>query len=327
MKTAIVGCGALGSFYGGKLARVHPDVHFLLRSDYEEVRDRGVSVESVDGSFHVHPHCTRFPEEIGSVDLVFIGLKTTANDQFRRLLPPLVGVSTSIVTLQNGLGNEESLAEIFGRHNILGGLCFVCVQRVGPGRIRHTGYGRVTLGEFQGPSKPRTHQIAGFLREAGIPCDVSEDLARAHWEKLVWNVPFNGLGVGGVVGFEALMTGQVQGRPSKRETLATDQLLAELRWEALVRELMDEIVRTARALGHDVQDSVIEANIGRTRSMGAYKASTLLDFERGQPIELQSLFLLPLRAARNIGIKTPRLEALCSVLRTLCAEPEDGGPR
>jgi 2-dehydropantoate 2-reductase len=314
MRIAIVGCGALGSFYGGKLARFNSEVHFLLRTDYQEVNAKGLFVESVDGSFHVHPRCAARPELIGLVDLVLIGLKTTANDQFRVLLPSLVGPSTMIVTLQNGLGNEEALAAIFGPQNILGGLCFVCVNRETPGRIHHTAYGKIVLGEFRRSAQPRTRELSARFREAGIPCDVTEDLARAHWEKLVWNIPFNGLGVAGITGYEALITGDASGRFTARETLTTDRLLADARWEQLVRELMTEVVKTARALGHGLDDRLIELNVNRTRTMGPYKASTLLDFERGRPLELDSLFFQPLNAARQAGVSTPRLSALCAVL-------------
>jgi 2-dehydropantoate 2-reductase len=132
MKIAVVGCGALGSFYGAKLCRDGHDVHFLLRSDFEAVRRNGVFIRSKDGDFNVRPKCARAPEEIGPVDLVVIGLKTTANDQFPLLLPPLVGSGTAILTLQNGLGNEERLAELFPIEQILGGLCFVCLNRLAP---------------------------------------------------------------------------------------------------------------------------------------------------------------------------------------------------
>src|SRR5438045_4189616 len=105
MKIAIVGCGALGTFYGAKLASAGHEAHFLLRSDYEVVRRRGVDVQSDEGSFHVWPHAACQPADIGPADLVLVGLKTTANDQFPGLLPPLAGPATLILTLQNGLGN------------------------------------------------------------------------------------------------------------------------------------------------------------------------------------------------------------------------------
>jgi len=139
VKIAVVGCGAVGSYYGAQLARAGHAVHFLLRSDYEAVRRQGVRIQSPEGQFQVHPHCARRPEEIGPADLVLIGLKTTANGQFPALLPPLVGPESAVLTLQNGLGNEEQLARLFPAAQILGGLCFVCLNRIAPGVIRHIG--------------------------------------------------------------------------------------------------------------------------------------------------------------------------------------------
>src|SRR5437588_74750 len=137
MKIAVVGCGAVGSFYGAKLARAGQDVHFLLRSDYEVVRRSGVMIRSPQGDFNARPKCARVPEEIGPSDLVMIALKTTANDQFSKLVPPLVSKTTPVVTLQNGLGNEEQLAQLFAVEQIMGGLCFVCLNRIEPGVIHH----------------------------------------------------------------------------------------------------------------------------------------------------------------------------------------------
>ena len=125
MKIAVVGCGALGSFYGAKLCRIGQEVHFLLRSDFEVVRRDGVQIRSFEGDFQVWPLCAAKPDAIGVADVVLIGLKTTANREFPRLLPPLVGPNTAVVTLQNGLGNEEQLAALIEPSAILCGLCFV----------------------------------------------------------------------------------------------------------------------------------------------------------------------------------------------------------
>jgi len=319
MKIAVVGCGALGSFYGAMLCRMGQDVHFLLRSDYEMVRQKGVSIRSIDGDFQVQPKCARTPDEIGACDVVLIGLKTTANGQFPKLLPPLVGPHTVVVTLQNGLGNEEQLARLFPAEQILGGLCFVCLNRVAPGVIHHTAHGRIVLGEFKQPPQERTRKLATLFGRAGVACDITDNLARTHWEKLVWNVPFNGLGVAGIVGYEALINRQsaISNQQSSGPCLTTDILLGDPRWEKLVRELMLEVIAAANALGFEVPQSLAEENINRTRIMGAYKASTLIDFERGQPLELESMFLEPLCRAQKAGVPAPRLAALCEVLRQL----------
>jgi 2-dehydropantoate 2-reductase len=319
MKIAVVGCGAVGSYYGARLCRAGQDVRFLLRSDYEVVRQKGVAVRSVAGDFHVWPGCARTPEEIGVSDVVLIALKTTANDQFPKLLPPLVGPHTAVVTLQNGLGNTERLARFFPPQQVLGGLCFVCLNRLEPGVVLHSDYGLIVLGEYQRPSGPRTRILEAMFRDAGVPCEVTDNLARAQWEKLVWNIPFNGLGVAGVAGYEALTNPSchMSHVTCHSAVLTTDKLLADPRWEKLVRELMMEVIRAARALGHEIPDSVAADRIARTRTMGAYKASTLLDFERHQPLELESMFLEPLRQAQSVGVPAPRLTRLCEVLREL----------
>jgi 2-dehydropantoate 2-reductase len=325
MKIAVVGCGAVGSFYGAKLLRAGHEVHFLLRSDYEVVRRHGVRIRSPQGDYQVRPCCARHPSEIGPSDLVLIGLKTTANDQLPRLLPLLAGPTTIVMTLQNGLGNEEEIARLLPVDQIMGGLCFVCLNRLEPGLIHHMDYGLVVIGEFRRPPTARTEQIASMFRDAEIPCSVTPDLARAHWEKLTWNIPFNGLGVAGVAGLEAVMgergvagdclDGAWAGRPI--ECLATDKLLGDPRWLELVRELISEVIAAARVIGYDLPESLVDQQIARTRTMGAYKASTLLDFEHGLPTELNSLFLEPLRQAHQAGVRVPRLEGLCRVLQTL----------
>jgi len=317
VKIAVVGCGAVGSYYGAKLSRAGHAVHFLLRSDYDVVHRQGLQIRSVDGDFRVQPQCARAPEEIGAAELVLVGLKTTANHRFPALLPPLIGPRTALITLQNGLGNEAQLAALCGPEPVLGALCFVCLNRLKPGEIQHLAYGQIVLGEYQRHPGPRTQRLAALFHQAGIGCEVTSDLERARWEKLVWNVPFNGLGVAGTAGYEAVLSGELRADFRPGPCLTTDVLLGEPRWEALLRELMSEVITTAQALGHDLAASLAGLNVARTRTMGAYKASTLLDYERHQPLELQSMFLEPLRQARTAGVPTPRLEALCRVLRRL----------
>jgi 2-dehydropantoate 2-reductase len=325
MKIAVVGCGAVGSYYGAKLCRAGQDVHFLLRSDYETVRRHGVSIRSPEGNFNVRPRCANSPDAIGPSDLVLIGLKTTANDQFQRLLPPLVGRHTAVLTLQNGLGNEEAIAKLFPVEQILGGLCFVCLNRVEPGVIQHLDHGLIVLGEFQRWPEPRTHDIASAFRNSGVNCKVAADLARAHWEKLVWNIPFNGLGVASAAGYDAMEDRSANDHASVISgCLTTDRLLADARWARRVRDLMLEVIRVGNALGFPIPDSMADKQMDRTRTMGAYKASTLIDFERGQPLELESLFLEPLRQAQQAGVSVPLLGALCRVLREI--SPKGASP-
>jgi 2-dehydropantoate 2-reductase len=174
----------------------------------------------------------------------------------------------------------------------------------------------IRLGEFQRWPEPRTHDLASRFKHAGVGCKVSDNLAHAHWEKLVWNIPFNGLGVASAVGYEALLAASVIST-ARQPCLTSNQLLDNGPWEKLVRELMQEVITAANAFGHALELSLAAKMIERTRTLGAYKASTILDFERGQPLELEALFLEPLRQARIAGVDTPRLAALGEVLARL----------
>lgn len=324
MKTAVVGCGAVGCYYGAKLAKTGEEVHFLIRSDWESITQNGVRIISDEGNVLANPMLALVPEEIGPAELVIVALKSTANHRLKELIAPLIGPTTTILTLQNGLGNEAALAELFGPERVLGGLCFVCLHRIGPGIVHHFAYGKVAIGEFAGLPSERTHAVARYFRNAGLKVQVTDNLDRARWEKLVWNIPFNGLGVAAAAGYDAMISNEVPEEFNTWDTFATDQLLADARWEALVRELMEEIIATARELGHAVPESFAEQQINLTRGMGSYRPSTLVDYEAGKPLELESMFLEPLRIAHATGLESPRLTALCRVLERMNPPDPEG---
>ncbi len=150
-RIAVVGSGAVGAYYGGRLAQHGHDVHFLVRSDYEAVKKNGWTIRSCDGDFVLPPASLNVydePEAMPRVDLVLVTLKTTSNDAYPQLIGPLLGDNTCILTIQNGLGNEDRLAELFGAQRVLGGMAFVCINRIAPGVIHHIEHGQVRLGEF-----------------------------------------------------------------------------------------------------------------------------------------------------------------------------------
>ncbi len=289
---AIVGSGAVGLYYGGRLAEAGEDVRFLMRGDYQVISKSGLVVESSHGDFELPAvQAFRTAEEIGPVDLVIVAWKATANERLAEVLPPLLHADTQVLTLQNGLGNCESIAEITGPERVLGGLCFVCINRLAPGRVRHSGGGRVSIGEWQVGLEGRAAEIARRFQAAGIQAFAVDDLRKAQWEKLIWNIPFNGLSVaeGGVT---------------------TEVLLADCAMEDEIRVLMTEVVRAARAQGLDLEDELIEANIERTRPMGPYRTSSMLDFLAGREVEVEPIWEEPLRRARAAGAAMLRAEHL-----------------
>lgn len=297
---AIVGAGAIGSYYGARLALAGSDVRFLLRGDLEQVRAHGLILREKDGTRHLtNVAAVGCVEEIGPVDLVVVALKATANDSLATLLPPLLHATTAVLTLQNGLGNEERIASLVGAERVMGGLCYIGVTRERPGEI--VGYhtpGKMTLGEFQRPAGKRLHAVADRFADVGIKTRVVDHLAEARWQKLIWNVPFNGLAIaaGGVT---------------------TDRILGTPELAAQVRRLMDEVAEAGRHFGYDIPERFIQSQIDVTPSMGAYQPSSLVDFRAGRDVEVEAIWGEPLRRAQAAGLAMPRLSALYETLQRL----------
>lgn len=297
----IIGAGAVGGYYGARLARHGHDVHFLLRSDYQAVREHGLTIKSCDGDFHLPAGAVRAyrrPTDMPKADLVITALKTTSNDHFPELIAPLLHDNTAILTLQNGLGNEDRLAELFGRERILGGIAFVCINRGEAGSIHHLSHGLIRVGEFdaEAPSQ-RPRQIARWFGASGVKCEAVTDLLAVRWQKLVWNIPFNGLGA-------AL-------------DLTTDKLIASPAGVAQVTRLMQEVIAAAAAEWVRMPPGMIDKQIESTRSMGAYRTSMQIDRQQARPLELEAILGEPLRRAQSHGVETPALEALYAMCRVV----------
>ncbi len=305
MRIAVVGAGALGQYYGALLQKSGLEVNFVMRRDYSAVVESGLRVFSVNGDFYlpkVNAYCKS--GDIGHVDLVIVGLKTFANDQFNEMIAPLLGERTMILTLQNGLGNEDLLAGLFGRERIVGGVAFLCANRGEPGVVHHLGAGRIVLGEYERHDRKRLDQLVDMFMNAGVDCRATDDLLRARWEKLVWNIPFNGLC--------ALLNQPV------------NELLCVVATRQLVKDLMLEVIEAANAqelqkpLSTDFAQSMLEF----TDNMGLYKPSMQIDREEGRELEIGSIFRMPLSYAARSGVPMPRVEMLAALLEQvrICKE-------
>jgi 2-dehydropantoate 2-reductase len=298
---AIIGAGAVGGYYGARLAQHGHDVHFLLRSDYDAVRTSGLTVVSCDGDFRLAAESIKVyddPRRMPKAELVVVALKSTANNQYERLITPLVKEDTAILTLQNGLGNEERLAELFDARRILGGMAFVCINRPAPGVIRHTAYGIIRIGEFDGPGcSERARRIAAMFNASRVKCEVLDDLRWGRWQKLTWNIPFSGLGA-------AL-------------DLATDSLIGADEGRRLVTDLMREVIAAARADGVDLPEELVETQINLTVSVGRYRSSMQIDRQEGRPMEAEAILGEPLRRAQAKGVNVPILAAVYRAVKAV----------
>jgi 2-dehydropantoate 2-reductase len=304
LRIAVLGTGAFGSFYGGKLAVAGRDVHFLVRSGFDQIKRSGIRIHGTKENFHVtKAQVYQTPSQIGPCDLVLVALKATQNDALLELIPPLLHHDTILLTLQNGLGNEEFLAQHFGAKRVMGGLCFICLNRISPGLVEHLDYGHFNLGEFASVAQKRTHNLGREFKQSGVDCQIVDNLMEERWHKLVWNIPFNGLTItaGGVT---------------------TGDILRDNSLRSATVALMNEVIEGARACGYSLPADVVIQHIKRTETIGAYKPSTLLDLEAGRALEVEAIWGEPLRRAQAQGAAMPRLEQLYARLKALDARGE-----
>ena len=296
LRYSIIGTGAIGGFFGGRLARAGRTVRFLLHSDYEYVKQHGLRVDSCDGDF-VLPEVEAYgrAEDMPESDVVLVGLKSVKNhDVLPRLLRPLLHEQTTVVLIQNGIGLEEDLQRIFPQLHIVAGLAFICCAKTGPGHICHQDYGSLNLGNFSCP-EARFQALLADLQAAGLTA-AEVPYLEARWKKAVWNMPFNGMTV-------ALNT-------------STAQLLQTPATRALIYDQMMEVIGAARALGVEALTSEFaDKMMAMTDKMTPYSPSMKLDFDNGRPMEIEYLYTRPIAEARKAGFEMPKLAMLEAELR------------
>ena len=298
MTYGVIGSGAIGGYYGGRLQKAGFEVHFLFRSDYDYVKEHGLQVDSCNGSFHldnVNAYCDT--ADMPQCDVVFVCLKTVNNDKLCKLLPPLLHEGTIVVLIQNGIGVEADVQSNFPDVQLCAGLAFICSAKTEPGRVNHQCYGSINLADYSCRDKESVQAVATEMRLAGIEAGIVE-YNEARWKKAVWNMPFNGLTV-------ALHA-------------QTDQLLANPATRRLVKEMMMEVVGAAQHLGvKNIDETFVEKMIAMTDEMTPYSPSMRLDYDFHRRMEIDYLYTLPIAMAREAGFAMPKLEMLEAELRFL----------
>lgn len=298
MKIAIIGAGAIGLYYGAMLQRAGHEVLFLLRRDYEAITTKGLTVFSYNGDFHLdNVRGFRDTNSMGTVDLVLVCLKTFDNRYMVDLVRPLFSENTTALTLQNGLGNEEILAKAFGAERVMGGVAQIGCNRGKPGTVHHLAQGAISIGEFNGGLSDRLKKIAAMFNAAGVKSGAKAEIRHIRWEKLVWNIPFNGL---------CALTGATPG-----------ELLAHQFSRQVVVALMTEVIEGAAAQGLQITpdtNQYIEEVLTRTAKAGDYRPSMMIDRLEGRPLELEAIYEIPLRDAKSKGVEMVRVEMLHALL-------------
>ncbi len=306
MKIAVLGAGALGCYYGARLVEIGEDVRFIMRSEYDHVRAHGLQVHSLHGDISLPDvHVYRTPEEVGQVDLVLVTWKTTANAHLKEALPPLMGPDTIVLTLQNGMGNAEAIAQVVPADRIYVGLCFICAMRTEPGQISHLEGGNIQFAPFVPSSEgtAKAEELATLFGKAPIPTRAFDEAEKIQWFKLVWNIPFNGmcLAKGGI------SIGELYKDPAN---------------VARARRIMEEVVAAAKARGYTLRDDLVDYHMQRTETMEGFTPSSAIDYNMGRPIEYEAIWGAPIAKARQAGACIPEWELLDREIRERLGMPQ-----
>jgi 2-dehydropantoate 2-reductase len=301
MRIAIVGTGAMGLLFTYLLSKEEGSDIWLLdiHPEREEtIRKEGLFVEGVSGDHHVHPQITVKPENIGEADLVILCVKSPDTYEAARNATPLVGTDTGILTLQNGLGNIESIEQAVGPGRAFGGTTSMGATVLAPNRVRHAGWGETIIGEPTGNKTERAEAILETFRLAGLDVSFTDNLPGLLWSKLIINVGINAL---------TALTRVHNGRLIDHEGTRTVMKMA-----------VEEAAQVAQALGiRLLYDHPVEKVAGVCEATAGNIASMLQDVLKEKRTEIEQINGAVVREAARLGIRTPVNETLLGLVRTL----------
>jgi 2-dehydropantoate 2-reductase len=301
MKIGIVGTGAIGGWYAALLAEAGHEVHCLARSDSKAIQNNGLTIRN-KGQERIVRVASASPDAgtIGPCDLIVVTIKSTSNHALPELVRPLLGPTSIVVTLQNGMGNVEALAKLLPIERVVAGLCFVCINRLAPAVIDTTLAGYVRMAAATGPINAAVESCVATFAGAGVDCQAEASLESVLWKKLCWNIPFNGLSIAG-------------------GSITTDLILANPALNERAYVLMKEVQAAAVARGHGFEDTHIKRQFVVTVGMGPYRPSSLIDFVEGREVEVEGIWGEPLRRGLAAGVQMPETEKLVAEIKARIA--------
>jgi 2-dehydropantoate 2-reductase len=299
MKISIIGLGAIGGFFGAKLAHAGVDVTFVAREQsVEKIRKEGITVKSFKGDFQVrHPKVTHDYKEIVDADYVLLCVKSYHTREIAESLKAVLSEKTIIVSLQNGVENEDVLAEIFGADRVIGGVVFASASSPQTAVIKHTAYGNLVIGELDGKITEKSEALQKVLMNSGVPTKISTDIKKDLWKKLILNISYNGFT-------------SITGKPLEKYFEIPEA-------QECFIEAMNEARMVAQKEGYNITDKDMDDLIRVTHSEGftSFKTSTLQDMEAGKQLEIDSLQGAILRTAKKHGIEVPINKLLYALLK------------
>ena len=296
MKIAVIGSGALGTFYGAKLLKNHLDIQFQSIS-LSKVKDDPIEIKSIWGNFNIKMDIFEDTKDMQMADVILVATKTYPHIDYESLLRPILKKNTIIVCMQNGIQQEEKWQSIFKDNPIIGALAFTCINRVEANKITHLDYGKITLAPLVKEHSFQTIFLKDLFVDSGIETELHLNLRQIRWNKLLWNIPFNSLSV-------------ILNKATTKDMLSSQYSLH------LVKQLMLETQAIANSESEvSISSQQIEAMIAATIDMKPYKTSMLLDYENNNLMEVDAILGEPLKIAQKNNINTPHIEWVYNTLK------------
>jgi 2-dehydropantoate 2-reductase len=319
MRFLIAGAGAIGAFIGARMAKAGFDVTLFARGPHlRAMQEHGVQVKGLDGDFVARPTIAGSLEEVGPVDVVFLGVKAHGLPNLAPQLKPVLGADTAVVGTQNGIpwwyfqgfgGKWEGtrlesidpggvISSAIESRRVIGSIIYFATEITEPGVVQHIDGNRITLGEPDGTRSDRSRQIAEALIAAGFRCPVTTHIRPEIWVKLLGNASLN---------------------PVSALTRATvAQMVRDPGVRAVVRNIMQEVEAVSSNLGMELPIS-IDQRIAGAEKVGEHKTSMLQDLEAGRPMELEALIGAVVELGERMGLPMPITQTVYSCARLLAA--------
>jgi 2-dehydropantoate 2-reductase len=296
MRIAVIGAGAVGGYFGARLAAANLDVSFIARGEHlKSMQKNGLRIRSVQGDLEIRSQFTSDPNQVGVVDLILFSVKSQDTEEAAKLLAPLMSAKTMVLSLQNGVDNPEKIARLWGANRTLAGVAYIAAQVSEPGIIEHSAGGRIVMGSFDRRNQELARNVAPTLANAKVSCDLSSDMPGVLWKKLAWNSPFCAL--------SCLL------RMTIGEILASNSL------KELITGCVEEVREAAQCRGVELPQSTRQEVLSFSRSLEDFKPSMLQDLEAGKPLEYEALNGIVIKTLQQAGKRAPINEIFYAALK------------
>lgn len=299
MRIAVMGSGAVGGYFGAKLAAAGNQVAFIARGQHlAALQLHGLKVKSPNGDLEIHQaQFTDAPEQVGHVDLLLFCVKSYDTEAAAHTIKPMVSDRSQILSLQNGIDNPDKLARVYGESKVLPAVVYVGAQLSAPGVIVHSNGGRIILGQMDGAVADQTKMLAQTLVAAGIPCEANAEIRQVQWSKLLWNAPFCAI---------SCLT-----RANTKEIVESESLTQ------LALDGMTEVQAAARTQGIDLPRRLFDEVLSFSRGLGEFKPSMLQDLETNKPLEYQAFNGIVVKLLEANGQPAPINQTFFATLKFL----------